>query len=308
MEEQNTSFRHPFTQLLMLVLITLVCAITFTFLAIAICIVLYRLPADQWNQLMNMNNPSCIPAMKFLQIAQSLSMFVIPPILFGWFISRNPWKYLNVNRAPNGKMAAIVVLIGMLIIPAINLLGLLNQEMRLPGFMAGIEEWMKSAEERAGDLTDLFLTVNTFPAYLVNLLMIVIIPALGEEFFFRGVLQKIFHQWFKNPHMAVLFVAIIFSAFHMQFYGFFPRFVLGVLFGYLFLWSGNIWYPIVAHMINNFLPVTIAYLSGNNTEPSQLDTLGTGPEAWAWAVPSIILSMAAIAYFYRQFKIRNIYE
>jgi len=308
MENQYQSPRHPVIQLLMFALIILISVLAVMLLSIVAGIVIFRIPPAQWMNMLDVSDPENIPVLKFLQITQSLSMFVIPPMVFGWFMVRDPWLYLNIQKSPDRRLLALVVVLAVLTLPILNLLAVINQEMQLPGFLAGIEEWMKRTEEQAADLTEAFLTVNSFPGYLVNVLMVVLIPAFGEEFFFRGVLQKVFHKWFRNPHVAILFVAILFSALHMQFYGFLPRFALGVLFGYLFWWSGNIWYPILAHGINNFLPVTLTYFFSDQFDPAELDTVGTGPEAWMWAVPAMILSMVAIVYFYRNCKSEKIYH
>ncbi len=262
-------------------------------------IFIFSLPLNEWVGLLDMNNPANIPVLKFMQITQSLSMFVIPPMVFGWFMMRNPVEYLTLNKRFDNRLILAVVLLAVAILPVINLLGLWNESMKLPEFLSGIENWMKKTEDQAALLTTAFLTVNSFPGYLVNVLMVVLIPALGEEFFFRGVLQKIFQRWFVNPHIAIIFVAIIFSAFHFQFYGFLPRVVLGLVFGYLFYWSGNIWYPVIAHAINNFIPVSLTYFFREKFDPAELDQVGTGPDSWLWALPAILLSIAVITYFYK---------
>jgi uncharacterized protein len=307
METQNQSPRHPVIQVLMFALIILISVLAVMLLSIIAGIMIFRVPLSEWMQLLDPTDPANVPVLKFLQITQSLSMFVIPPMVFGWFMVRDPWLYLNIKKLPERKQVAAVLVLAVLILPVLNLLSVFNQELQLPGFLSGIEDWMSRTEEQASDLTEAFLNVNTFSGYLVNVLMIVLIPAFGEEFFFRGVLQKVFHRWFKSPHAAIIFVAIIFSAFHMQFYGFLPRFVLGLLFGSLYYWSGNIWYPVLAHGFNNFLPVTLTYFFRNRFEPAELDTIGTGPEAWIWAVPALILSIAAIVYFYRNCRTQKIY-
>jgi membrane protease YdiL (CAAX protease family) len=299
MENQYFNSRHPVIQLLMFALIVLISVLAVMILSIAIGIIGFRIPMAEWMNILDISDRGNIPILKFLQITQSLSMFVIPPIVFGWFMIRNPWNYLGIDKKPEQKLLLVVVALAVAILPVLNLLGVINQGLQLPGFLAGIEEWMKRSEEQAADLTEAFLTVNTFGGYLVNVLMVVLIAAVGEEIFFRGVLQKVFQKWFSNPHVAIVFVAIIFSAFHMQFYGFLPRFALGVLFGYLYYWSGNIWYPILAHGINNFLPVTLTYFLRDQFDPAELDKVGTGPEAWIWAVPAVILSVVAIRYFYK---------
>ncbi len=305
MENQYFNSRHPLIQLLMFALITLISVLAVTLLSLLAGVVIFRIPPSDWLGMLDVTDAANIPVLKFLQITQSLSLFVIPPIVFGWFAVRKPWEYLNVDKKPDIKPVVAVVLLAVLILPVLNLLSLLNQELQLPGFLSGIEDWMKRAEEQAAGLTEAFLTVNNFGGYLVNVLMVVLIPAVGEEFFFRGVLQKIFHRWFGNAHVAIIFVAIIFSAFHMQFYGFLPRFALGLLFGYLLLWSGNIWYPVLAHGINNFLPVTLTYFFRDQFDPAELDKVGTGAESWIWALPALVLSIGAIIYFYRNVRLNK---
>jgi membrane protease YdiL (CAAX protease family) len=299
MENQYLASRHPFMQLMLLMIITIVSTLFITMLSMIAGLIIFGIQVTDFMQMLSVSDPANVPVLKFLQISQSLAMFVIPPIVFGWFYLRNPWLYLNIDKGPERKKVATVLALAIVILPVLNLLSVVNQEMRLPGFLSGIEEWMKRSEEQVGALTEAFLTVNTFPGYLVNVLMVVLIPAFGEEFFFRGALQKIFLRWFRNPHFAILLVAVLFSATHMQFYGFFPRFVLGVIFGYLFYWSGNIWYPVLAHGINNFLPVTLTYFLRDRFDPAELDAVGTGPDAWIWAIPALMLSAWAILYFYR---------
>ena len=290
-------------QLLALVLITIISTLVFGVLSLIAGSIIFNIPLNEWINLLDLNNPESVPpVLKFIQITQSLSMFVIPPMVFGWFMMRKPLEYLTLNKQPDNRLLISVLVLAVSILPVINLLGLWNESMKLPGFLSGIEDWMKRTEEQAGVLTTAFLTVNTFPGYLVNVLMVVLIPAFGEEFFFRGALQKIFQRWFRNPHVAIIFVAIIFSAFHFQFYGFLPRVVLGLIFGYLFYWSGNIWYPVVAHAINNFIPVTLTYFFREKFDPAELDQVGTGPDSWLWALPAVVLSIAVFTYFYRTSK------
>ncbi len=302
MENPFFSSRHPIMQLLALVLIAVISTLAIGVFSLIAGSIIFRLQPNEWMGLLDMNNPANLPVLKFMQITQSLSMFVIPPMVFGWFMMRKPLEYLTLNKNPDDRLMISVLVLAVAILPVINLLGLWNESMKLPGFLTGIENWMKKTEDQAAVLTTAFLTVNSFPGYLVNVLMIVLIPAIGEEFFFRGALQKIFLRWFRNPHVAIFFVAILFSAFHFQFYGFLPRVVLGLIFGYLFYWSGNIWYPIAAHAINNFIPVSLTYFFRDKFDPAELDQVGTGSGSWLWAIPAILLSIAVITYFYRTSK------
>jgi uncharacterized protein len=302
MENQYLFTRHPVIQLLAFALVTLVSVLAVMLLSLGAGILIFQVPINEWLTFLEILDPANVPILKFLQITQSLAMFVIPPIIFGWFMLRNPWVYLGIDKGPDKRLIIAVLLLAVSILPVLNLLAMLNQELQMPAFLAGIEDWMKRTEEQAAELTMAFLTVNTFPGYLVNVLMVALIPAFGEEFFFRGVLQKVFYRWFRNPHFAILFVAIIFSAFHMQFYGFLVRLALGVIFGYLFYWSGNIWYPVLAHFVNNFMPVSLTYFFRDQFDPAELEQVGTGPESLWWAIPGFLISTALIVYFYKNSK------
>jgi len=145
--------------------------------------------------------------------------------------------------------------------PFIHLLLDINAHMHMPAFLSEVEIWMKKSEQKAAHITGIFLSVNTYKGWLFNIFIIAIIPSLSEELFFRGVLQNIFHEVFKKALWAILLSALIFSAIHMQFYGFIPRFFLGALFGYVYWLTKNLWYPILMHFVNNALTVTAYFLS-----------------------------------------------
>ena len=78
---------------------------------------------------------------------------------------------------------------------------------------------------------------------------------------FRGCLQTILLKWMRNKHTAIWITAILFSAFHMEFFGFLPRLLLGALFGYFVAWSGSIWPSVWGHFVNNGTAVIVTYLS-----------------------------------------------
>jgi len=119
-------------------------------------------------------------------------------------------------------------------------------------------------ENDAAMLTNKLLSGVSWKDFMVNMLMIAIIPAVGEEFLFRGIVQKIFYEWTRRPHLAIFISAILFSTVHMQFFGFIPRMLLGVLFGYFFYWSGNIWLSVLAHFLNNAIAIILHFLEITN--------------------------------------------
>jgi len=135
-----------------------------------------------------------------------------------------------------------------------------NMNIEFPEFLREFEDWARNMEDQMLELTKLLSTYNSFGEMLLALVIIAVLPALGEELVFRGLLQTKLHAITKNAHAAIWIAAVIFGAFHMQFYGVVPRILLGALFGYLYFYSGNLWYAILAHFINNGLAVLVAYI------------------------------------------------
>ena len=158
----------------------------------------------------------------------------------------------------------------------------------------------KEKEAEALKITEAFLNVKTVAGFWLNVLMIAVIPAVGEELLFRGVLQRLFSEWFKNIHYGIILSAILFSAMHMQFYGFFPRMLMGVLFGYLFYWSSNIWIPILAHFTNNMLAVIVSFFISNGSINKSAETFGSSSDTLIYVLFSILGVFVLLLLFYRK--------
>jgi len=184
-------------------------------------------------------------------------------------------------------------------IPTINWLAEMNSKMQLPSSMSGVEQWMKESEAAAAKITEVFLNVSTISGLFTNILIVALIAAVGEELFFRGVLQKLLFQWSKNIHVAIIFTAILFGAFHLQFYGFIPRVLMGVLFGYLLYWSGSIWLPILAHFTNNALAIIVDFFTRKKQIDFDVDKIGIDENAILWSSISFVLIGTLIYLFYR---------
>ena len=138
-------------------------------------------------------------------------------------------------------------------------------------------------------ITEAFLNVKTIPGLAFNIFMIAFLPAIGEELLFRGVIQRIFTNMTKNFHWGIWISAILFSALHMQFYGFVPRVLLGAIFGYLLVWSGSMWLPIVGHFLNNAFAVVGMYLINNNLLSPKLEEIGSNSDSYYMALLSLVL-------------------
>ncbi len=249
-------------------------------------------------------------ALKTLQALQSLATFLLPPIVTAYLWSHEPKRWLHLDTGISGKQAALAVLTMVVAIPAINLLAWLNSLITLPYFLEGIETWMKQMEEQAALLTERFLNTTAITGLCINLIVMAAIPAAAEELTFRGTLQNLFSPDRNSAspratNAAIWAVAILFSAIHMQFYGFIPRMLLGALFGYALLWSRSLWLPMLMHLTNNALAVIFAFVCfRQDIDISQTETIGTGDTLWLGCI-SITLTAFCITLLYRSCREKN---
>ncbi len=209
-----------------------------------------------------------------------LSMFVLPGLLAVWFLFRHHWRrFLRTDRWPDLPNVALGTLLILCSMPLAQLAFWLNRQLPLPA-------WMHDMEDSTATMIENLLAVNSSGELLFNLLVIALVPAIGEELVFRGILQTSFERWFGKPHWAIWVVAILFSAFHMQFEGFLARVVLGAVLGYLFYWTRNLWVPIIAHFLNNALQILAQYFFQKELDPANLDTTELLP--WSVTIVSVI--------------------
>lgn len=207
---------------------------------------------------------------RVVQTISSLGLFLLPAIGMALFCDASPRHYLSLHRF-NDERVWLLVLASMFLIAApINFIAMLNQQMELPTFMAPVEQWMRSQEDLAQQLTQNMIGDGTPQLLAINLIVMALCPAITEEFFFRGALQRLIGKWNSNPHFVIWSAAILFSAFHLQFYGFIPRMLLGAYLGYLLLWTRSIWIPVFAHFINN--ATAVIGMSDKNLRESALVT------------------------------------
>ena len=199
---------------------------------------------------------------KYSLMVQEISFFIVPAVII--LKKHNPGyqgSIMSINTLRINNLFLVIIL-AFCTFPVTGFAGQLNSGMVLPEWLSGVGEWMRDKEDYADHLLDLIMTPETFAGMLLNILIIAALPAISEELIFRGVFQKIFQNIFRSAHISVWFTSFLFSAIHLQFYGFLPRFILGLIFGYLFLWSRNLWFPVIAHFINNAVPVAGAYIKG----------------------------------------------
>ena len=224
--------------------------------------------------------------------------FLIPAIFFWYFFEQNTWKDFSVTSLKNVSLVLIPLVIIIVLIPANQQIIEWNQQIHLPGIFTKLETWMRVQEQERTIMIQRLLQIDSLSKLLVAFTIFGVVGPFGEEVFFRGVLQTKLRDWGMNPGVSIWVAAVIFSLIHFQFYGFFPRLFLGALFGYLFLWSGNIWVPILAHVVNNGLFVLTAFSHQN--WPFLGHFLESSTSGWIWPILSLILAAVMLHAFKTQ--------
>jgi len=267
--------QSPLTRIVFTVLLTISCFLIFFIIGILLAIPLFNVNLfNSFTSITDYSDPATVNLLKYLQIIQSLGLFIIPPLLAGYFFERDSIGYLRIDKPSRLLIYLLTIVIMFAVLPVINWMVVVNEGMHLPEFLKGFESWMISTEAEATKLTETFMEIKSLGGLTVNLIMIALLPAIGEEFMFRGLIQRLFNELFKNIHIAIFISALLFGAMHLQFYGILPRMMLGVLFGYLFYWTGSIWIPVFAHFVNNASAVIISFMATKGTISAGYEDFG----------------------------------
>jgi uncharacterized protein len=245
-------------QLLIVVSITLV---SFFLVGLLGTVLLTSFSGMKMSDMTNMSKwdfsqPSTLFMVRGMMVVQFLSLCLLPSLVAAWLFSGNTKKYLGL-KAPSNSLYLVAGVVAILVaIPLVNWLGELNRQVQFP---ADIAKWMKEKEAEAALTIKGLLSQRTPKDLVLNIIFIAGLAAVGEELLLRGVAQRLFIKWFKNPWMGIIVAAFIFSAMHVQFYGFVPRFVLGILLGLLYWYSGSLWTAILAHFVYDAALIILAY-------------------------------------------------
>lgn len=292
--EENT----PYFQLLMIAAYALAGMLLGTLLS-----VIYIAAVEGLNgltKLSQLNSAVAVSSsyLNILRISQVLTtgcLFILPTI---WLARQEKIKFKVFYgfKKPDILLLLLVFILMTCSAPMMEWVGLANQKMVLPDFMKAIQDWMRAKEDEAMKMTILLLKSKNIGDYIINMLVIAVLPAVAEELFFRGAIQRSFKRMFNNPHVAIWVTAFIFSAIHMQFYGFFPRLLLGAGFGYIYFWTGSLWYAMFAHFLNNGYAVTMTwYMQAQGMSLTDADN--TANFKWYGYLISLILTIILLIYF-----------
>ncbi len=233
-------------------------------------------------------------------LGQGLGSFIgfVGTAWFYWIkIEKKSWQDLNFDKVPALPVFGMVVLTQMAFMGFNGWLQELNQAVTFPESLKGLEALLKGMEDKLAETTKFFTDFTSFWQFLLVFLVIAVIAGIGEELLFRGLIMRKLLLGTGNPHIAIWVSAFIFAVIHFQFYGILPRMMLGVLFGYFYLWTGNIRVPIFAHIFNNGLAVTIMYLHNIGIVKTDLESMDD--------VPMPIVGFSLIATIGLMFLLKN---
>ena len=195
-----------------------------------------------------------------LQAVGHLFTFLIPSLFYWKLIERKTMGAFCLQSRDSYRDLVPIFFLTIVLMPFTGLVAEWNESMILPDSLSGLETWMKNSETTLARLTEFLLSFHNIQELIIAIIVIAVIPAIGEEVLFRGILQRKLAEHWANVHLGIWASAFLFSAIHFQFYGFLPRLFLGAMFGYLYFWTGRLSMAIFAHFINNAVTVLLMWM------------------------------------------------
>jgi membrane protease YdiL (CAAX protease family) len=233
------------------------------------------------------------------QFAGSFVCLVILPAIYLYFLKPS-FQIFKIKTDHLSTFLTLSFLIILSIIPLINIINDWNQSLHLPAEFSDIENKLKEMESLAEKAINLIIYYQNPIDFIVILIVVAILPAIGEELLFRGVVQNEIKALLGNHHIAIWFAAFLFSFVHFQFFGFFPRMLLGVLLGYLYYWSGNILVPMFLHFMNN--AITLITMNLVHQKVIDLDLNSSKEIPSIYIIFSFTISMVLLYIFWKTSK------
>ncbi len=301
-QEGSKVQQHWLLSLTVLVLIVFGTMVLFQTLALYLVPYLFGIPYVQLPDLLTgeMNHENARLAFLFIQGFGGGLGFLFG----GWlFIRLVDKKSLNWKQQfQHTKFMQLVIIVPLLVgfVLFNSLFVYLNMNLEFPEVLSGLESMLRAQEDQLMELTKFLTDFENLTEMLVGLLVIGILAGIGEEYLFRGIIQPKVHHYTGNKHLGVWITAFIFAAIHFQFYGLFPRLMLGALFGYLYLYSGSLVFPMLAHILNNAFTVVMIYLNKLNVITFDLEE--GGELYWHYIFVGLIIFIMSLGLFIKESK------
>ncbi|MDX2003203.1 MAG: CPBP family intramembrane glutamic endopeptidase [Chitinophagales bacterium] len=234
--------------------------------------------------------------MRLLQPFYTILGFLLPPLIMAQMLKLNVGRHFRLRQAPRLPYLGMMLLIFIASLPLISYTASLNQQLALPDFLSGLERASKDMAEQLKLLTQAMLRMDSPIELVINLVVFAILPGIAEELYFRGGVQRIFHTVSRSAFLGIFLSALFFTIIHFDIYGLLPRFLLGMMLGYLYHFSGNLWLPIIAHVLFNGSQVIAVYFTGlENFENAEEQA---AISIWV-ALGSLLIVLTLFWWFYK---------
>ncbi len=293
--EQTRYPLHPFSMLLASALGVFLIGLVFQLLAVFSARLFFHVPASDLLDMDKMIAGENLAAVKYIQIVGAIGMFIVGSMVMSFVYTKSWTAYFPFGRKLNMMLVVTLFLVMIIALPAVNFLTDLNTNFTLP--FHRLENYFREMESNTEALMMTMLQGDNKWALVVNLFMIAIIPAVGEELLFRGLIQRHLVDWTRNVHLGVFIASVLFSLAHGQIYSFLPRLFLGMLLGYFYVYGRSIWYPMIAHLINNAMGVVFYFVVKDAAETGAIDDLGTLQHLPFAALGSIFIMVVMMLFW-----------
>lgn len=189
-----------------------------------------------------------------MMTATQIFGFLLPSILFIKLIPKNLGEFLLLKPIDRKVDYLWLLLLSLAVILAVSGLAQLLQ----------YSSWGTTADElqkNRNDLENSALDLYHWSQLPGRILVMALLPAICEEIFFRGVLQRIIFSATKGRNMllSIAFTALIFASLHGSIYNMLPIAAAGILLGWVYYKTGNIWYNILLHFLINGIQIVITF-------------------------------------------------
>lgn len=288
----------PAEKFLFTVVILFILGLAFQFLGAFLAAWIYGFSISEILTMGTFSDPRYVAASKLIQILGAVGTFLIPAFLFSYLYVGDLFSYYQFRNKVGSVPLLLTILMIVAVVPFINYLAELNLKMEFP--IKSVDRFLRALESEGEVIMRAFTATRTMGGLFVNLFMIGILASVGEELIFRGLLQRLMYGMVKNIHVAVIITSILFSAFHFQFFSFLPRLILGLILGYLMFYGRSIWYPILAHFVNNSMGVIYYYFYARGSADDMLEEIGTSSYIPVAAVISMLTFVLLFVMWYYQ--------
>ncbi|WP_226390021.1 CPBP family intramembrane glutamic endopeptidase [Penaeicola halotolerans] len=252
--------RNPWFSFFLLILVSFGCLVIFQSIAFVLAPLIFGVPMDEMIGMMQgaSSGEKMLEVMYLLQAISAIGGFIVGPLIYLWVLDKAKVKELLPFKVTSTKQLVMTIPIMFVFIIGISSIIEFNMNLTFP---EPFESWARAQEDQLAELTKMLTTFDGFGMFLVGIFVVAVIPGIGEELLFRGVMQPLLIKATKSHHVGIWLAAIIFGLIHMQFYGVIPRILLGAAFGYLYHYSGSLVIPMLAHFFNNAFSLSMAYLA-----------------------------------------------